>query len=84
MLEFLLSVATLVGQVDINATQTQYEFLNDNNTITTVIVDNYTPWVSITNRFDSQVFLLLRIAAAGGRLSNLHTILARPPKSCIV
>jgi len=43
MLEFFLSVATLVGQVDISATQTQYEFLNDDNTITTVIVDNYTP-----------------------------------------
>ena len=43
MLEFLLSVATLVGQVDINATQTQYEFLNNDNVITTIVVDNYTP-----------------------------------------
>jgi hypothetical protein len=36
------------------------------------------------NRVDSQVLLLLRIAAAGGRLSNLHTKWARGPKSCIV
>ena len=44
MLEFLLTVATLVGQVDINAQQTQYEFLNQSdNSITTIVVDNYIP-----------------------------------------
>jgi len=42
MLEFMLAVATLVGQVDINNTQTQYEFLNSDQTITTIVVDNYT------------------------------------------
>ena len=37
-----------------------------------------------TNCFDSQVFLLLRIAAASGRSTRWHTKWARPPKSCIV
>ena len=44
MLEFLLAVSTLVGQVDISPTQTQYEFLNQSdNEITTIVVDNYIP-----------------------------------------
>jgi hypothetical protein len=44
MLEFLLTVSTLVGQVDINPQQTQYEFLNQSDdSIITIVVDNYTP-----------------------------------------
>lgn len=43
MLEFLLTFATLVGKVDINGQQTQYEFLSQtDNSIITLIIDNDT------------------------------------------
>ena len=44
MLEFLLTVSTLIGQVDISDTQTKYQFLNESdNEIITIVVDNYIP-----------------------------------------
>lgn len=43
MIEFLLTVTTLVGKFEINDHQTQYEFLNQtDNSIITIVVDTNT------------------------------------------
>ena len=43
MLEFILSTAIIVGKVDIGTNQVQYDVLQSDGEVVTIVDTNYTP-----------------------------------------
>ena len=73
MLEFLLTFTTLVGKVDINEQQTQYEFLSQiDSSIITIVVDKNTSPLCASNWAQLMELILVPIVLLGGPALIIH------------